>query len=98
MACEANVIGAAFIQPQRVGRASFDDPSAAIVQDLLNLVVRLAADGAQGGRVADAIGESLAAVAVRMLERTSEGIDKARERLQARLSAFHDGLTELGQS
>ena len=98
MACATNVIGAAFLRPQGIGRAPTDDSSAALVQDLLNLATRLMTDSAQGARIVDVLGESIATSAVRFLEHSRAGMDSARERLQTLLQSLINGVSELGQS
>lgn len=98
MACEPNLIGALLLQPQRIERASINDPSAALVADLLNLLTRLAVDGAQGARIVDVIGEATATSALNFLERSRAGIDQARQRLQKWLQGLLNNLSQLGEA
>ena len=98
MACPSNVIGAAFLRPQGIVRAPIDDSSAALVQDLIDLVTRLMTDSAQGARIVDILGESIATSAVRFLEHSRAGMDSARKRLQTLLQSLINGVSKLGQS
>src|SRR5688572_29741013 len=98
MACEPNLIGTVFVQPQKIRRATTDDSFAALVEDLLNLGMRLATDTAQGGRSVEEIGAVLADAGLQFLKNSAGGMGKARTRLQTWVQVFIDTLSEFGQS
>ena len=86
------------LQPQKVRRAAAVSSDEALVGDLIALITRLIADFSQEGGVVPAIGEAFEALAGRLQQQASDGLDRAMERLGAELEGLLGGLADLDLS
>ena len=79
-------VGTLLLQPQRVKRATTADPEQALVDDFLDLVVRLAGDAHHGGTLLHTIGLAAQAAAEAFIQALFARLDAARSHLQGLLS------------
>lgn len=83
-------IGSVLLQPQRIERAAAANAEQALLDDVLGLSARVMADKAQGGRIADVMGEAVEAMAARILEHLGDGLQSARQRFRNQFQPFID--------
>lgn len=92
------MIGSILVQPQRLQRAAVVDPDMALVADMLSLATRLAIDQAQGGHILETIGQAMEAAALRLRDRSIDGMTSVQQKLQAWLRPFTDFFDQSGQA
>lgn len=91
-------IGAVLLQPQRIERARAANAEQALLDDVLGLSAHVMADKAQGGRIADVLGEAVEAMARRIFEHLGGGLESARTRFRRQLQPFIDRAQEMTEA
>lgn len=89
-------VGSLLVQPQRLRRTQGVDPDLLLVQETLQLAVRLAADAGSGGEIAGVMAGSMEVVIAGLRVRAEAGIENALARLRDWSQPFSDALAALG--
>jgi hypothetical protein len=89
-------VGSILVQPQRLHPAPGGDPDFRLIEEAIQLAVRLAADAGAGGEIADVMSEAMEVVVARLRERAEAGTQNALQRLRDWIQPFSGALTALG--
>ncbi|HEX7182490.1 MAG TPA: hypothetical protein VF756_11650 [Thermoanaerobaculia bacterium] len=89
-------VGSILVQPQRLHRTQRGDPDFLLVQEAIQLAVRLAGDAGSGGEIAGVVAGSMEVVIARLRARAEAGMQSALQRLRDWIKPLSDALTALG--
>lgn len=89
-------VGSILVQPQRLRRAPEGDPDFHLVQEAIQLAVRLAGDAGSGGEIAGVMAGSMEVAVAGLRARAETGMGNALQRLRDWIQPFSSALAALG--
>ena len=97
MSASACSLGPLLLQPQGLKRAAGLDPEEALVEDLLGLASRIAADAVRGGTILTVLEQAVEAMGTRFLQGAAGGLQRAENHLRSLVEPAIRAMSDLAR-